>query len=99
MIPEQVTVVWEVDVFMGQREPPEGYVVFRYSDGRDYSGYMRDGVPEGYGVMRGPVLSYIGIWRGGTMIEGLMVDTVRSTEFHIPWAPTSPEEERSPDPQ
>lgn len=99
MIDEQVRVIWEVDVFMGQTEPPNGYVNYRYSDGRDYSGYMRDGRPHGYGVLRGKILSYIGIFEEGFMVEGLMVDTVRGTEFHIPWTPPPLEESRAPDPQ
>lgn len=98
MINEQVRVIWEVDVFMGAPQP-EGYVVFRYADGRDYSGYMVNGVPSGFGVMRGSIVSYIGIWEHGIMVEGIMVDAVRATEFRIPWVPLPPIDERSPDPQ
>jgi hypothetical protein len=99
MLDEQVPVTWEVDVFMGQVQPPQGYVNFRYADGRDYSGYMVNGCPDGYGVMRGPVISYVGIWRDGIFNEGLMIDAVRASEFRIPWAPPSPESPRAPDPQ
>ena len=99
MIDEQVPVVWETDVFLGTRQPPNGYTVFRYANGSDYSGYMRDGTPHGYGVMRGPVVSYVGIWDDGVMVEGLMVDAVRASEFRIPWATASPAGQRSPDPQ
>jgi hypothetical protein len=98
-IDEQVPVIWEVDVFLGTQQPPQGYVNYRYSDGRDYSGYMSHGTPHGYGVMRGPVISYIGIWEDGTMVEGIMVDAVRASEFRIPWEPPPQEETRSPDPQ
>lgn len=99
MLPEQVPVVWEVDVFMGTTAPPNGYVNFRYSDGRDYSGYMVQGVPQGFGVMRGKVLSYVGIFDDGFLSEGIMVDAVRAVKFDIPWATPPPESGRSPDPQ
>lgn len=99
MINEQVPVIWETDVFLGQRQPPEGYTVYRYANGSDYSGYMRNGQPNGYGVMRGAVISYIGIWEDGIMVEGLMVDAVRASEFQIPWASPCPTDQRSPDPQ
>jgi hypothetical protein len=99
MIDEQVLVVWECDVFLGQTEPPNGYVNYRYSDGRDYSGYMRDGRPHGYGLLRGKILSYIGVFEDGYMTEGIMVDTVRGTEFHIPWTPPAQPEQGAPDPQ
>lgn len=99
MIDEQVPTIWEVDVFMGRQAPPQGYVNFRFADGRDYSGYMLQGEPSGYGVMRGPVISYIGIWESGTMVEGIMVDAVRATEFRIPWEPPPPAPTRAPDPQ
>lgn len=99
MIDEQVPVIWEVDVFMGQRDPPNGYVNFRYSDGRDYSGYMVHGTPQGFGVMRGPVISYVGIFDEGTLVEGIMIDAVRASEFRIPWVSPAPEAERSPGPQ
>lgn len=99
MIDEQVPVIWEVDVFMGSQAPPQGYVNFRYADGRDYSGYFMHGRPNGYGVMRGPILSYIGIWEDGIFVEGIMVDAVRATEFRIPFQTPSPEDSRAPDPQ
>lgn len=91
--------VWEVDVFMGAKEPPNGYVNFRFSDGRDYSGYMVQGVPQGFGVLRGHVLSYVGIFDGGHLSEGIMIDAVRAAQFDIPWVQLPPEAERSPDPQ
>lgn len=99
MIDEQVPVIWEVDVFMGQREAPNGYVNFRYSDGRDYSGYMIHGTPQGFGVMRGPVISYVGIFDDGILVEGTMIDAVRASQFRIPWEPPARESGRSPDPQ
>jgi len=99
MIPEQVPVVWEVDVFMGATEPPNGYVNFRFADGRDYSGYMVQGRPQGFGVLRGQVISYVGIFDEGHLTEGIMVDAVRATRFDIPWVPSPLGDERSPDPQ
>lgn len=99
MIDEQVPTYWETEVFLGRRSPPQGYVVFRYANGNDYSGYMENGIPNGYGVMRGPVITYIGLWDRGSMVEGIMVDTVRGAEFHIPWEGSSPELQRPPDPQ
>lgn len=99
MIDEQVKIVWEVDVFLGREDPPQGYKVFRLANGRDYSGYLRDGVPNGYGVMRGPIVSYIGSWEDGIMVQGIMVDAVRGTEFRIPWVPIPPTHQGSPDPQ
>lgn len=98
MIDEQVPVHWEVDVFLGG-EVPQGYVNYRYANGQDYSGYFMHGRPNGYGVMRGPIISYIGIWDDGVMVEGIMVDAVRGIEFRIPWAPPPPAESRAPDPQ
>lgn len=98
MIDEQVNVVWEVDVFLGREDPPQGYKVFRLANGNDYSGYLRDGMPNGYGVMRGPVVSYIGTWDNGVMVNGIMVDVVRGVEFPIPWAPMPPTRQGSPDP-
>jgi hypothetical protein len=99
MIDEQVPVIWEVDVFRGRQELPNGYVVFRYADGRDYSGYMVQGIPQGFGVMRGPILSWVGIFDDGNMVEGIMIDAVRATRFDIPWVQPPAESERSPDPQ
>ena len=99
MIDEQVPVIWEVDVFMGSQAPPEGYVNFRFASGRDYSGYMVQGVPHGFGVMRGSILSFIGIWDNGIFVEGTMVDAVRATEFRIPFQTPPPEDSRAPDPQ
>lgn len=91
MADEEIPVVWEVSVFMGRQERPNGYVVYRYANGNDYSGYMVDGKPHSYGVMRGPVLTYAGYWDSGTFVEGLMIDAVRGTRFDIPWAPPSPQ--------
>jgi hypothetical protein len=99
MIDEQVPVIWEIDVFMGRQTAPQGYVNFRYADGRDYSGYMMHGRPSGYGVMRGPVISYIGIWEDGVLVEGIMADAVRASEFRIPFQTETPEHPRAPDPQ
>jgi len=99
MIDEQVPVIWEVDVFMGSQQPPQGYVNFRYADGRDYSGYMLNGRPDGFGVMRGKVLSYVGIWSDGFFEEGTMVDAVRATEFRIPFQTLDEESRGAPDPQ
>jgi hypothetical protein len=99
MIDEQVPVIWEVDVFLGNTQPPQGYVNFRYSDGRDFSGYMVNGTPHGYGVMRGPIISYVGIWDDGIMVEGIMVDAVRASEFRIPWEQSPATSSRAPDPQ
>lgn len=99
MIDEQVPVIWEADVFMGSQAAPQGYVNFRYADGRDYSGYMMHGRPDGFGVMRGRVLSYIGIWRDGLFVEGTMVDAVQATEFRIPFQTPPVESRGAPDPQ
>lgn len=99
MIDEQVPTYWESEVFLGRRSPPQGYVVFRYANGNDYSGYMVDGIPQGYGIMRGRVISYIGFWEDGRMTLGIMVDTVRGAEFEIPVVRSSPEQQRPPDPQ
>jgi hypothetical protein len=99
MIDEQVPVIWEVDVFMGSQAPPQGYVNFRYANGNDYSGYMLHGRPSGFGVMRGSVLSYIGVWDDGIFVEGTMVDAVRASEFRIPFQTPAIESARAPDPQ
>ena len=99
MINEQVPTVWETEVFLGTARPPQGYVVYRYANGTDYSGYMVHGIREGYGVLRGPVISYIGLWRNDHIAEGIMVDTVRGAEFQLPLGGSSREPQRPPDPQ
>lgn len=90
MLEEQVAAIWEVDVFMQKVPKPQGYVVFRYANGRDFSGYMVDGVPNGYGVLRGPILTHIGEWENGQLIKGIMIDAVRGWQFDIPSEPSSP---------
>jgi len=84
MIDEQVPVIWEIDVFMERKDPPSGYVNFRYRDGRDYSGYMMYGIRQGFGVLRCPVVSYVGIFEDDHLVEGVIVDAVRATQFRIP---------------
>jgi hypothetical protein len=60
---------------------------------------MVQGVPQGFGVMRGKVISYVGIFDDGFLSEGIMVDAVRAVKFDIPWERLPPESGRSPDPQ
>lgn len=91
MADEEVPVVLEISVFMGRQEPPNGYVVYRYANGSDYSGYMLEGVPHGYGILRGRILTYAGEWEWGVFAEGIMIDAVRGLQFGIPRAPQSPQ--------
>lgn len=84
---------------MGQREAPNEYVNFRYVNGSDYSGYMMDGKRNGYGILRGRILSYIGLWEDDVLTQGVMIDTVRGTEFEIQPEVFPREDPRSPDPQ
>lgn len=96
MTDEEVPVVHEISVFMERQAKPNGYVVYRYANGNDYSGYMVDGLPHGHGILRGPVLTYVGYWDSGTFVQGLMIDAVRGSQFDIPWAPPSPRPQGPP---
>lgn len=91
--------IWEVDVILGQVQPPSEYVNFRYSNGSDYSGYMINGQRNGYGILRGRILSYIGLWEDDVLTQGVMIDTVRGTEFDIHPELFPQESSRAPDPQ
>lgn len=99
MADEEIPVVYEISVFMERQQRPNGYVVYRFANGSDYSGYMEDGLPHGYGVLRQAVITYIGNWQYGVFAQGIMIDVVRGTRFDIPWVPPSPVSEGPRDPQ
>lgn len=84
MIDEQVPVVWEIEVFLGKKSAPTGYTVYRYANGYDFSGSMESGKPHGFGVMRGPILTYVGTWQMGQFVKGIMIDAAMGAQFHIP---------------
>jgi hypothetical protein len=90
MIDEQVPVVWEIEVFLGKKSAPTGYTVYRYANGYDFSGSMESGQPHGFGVMRGPILTYIGTWQMGQFVKGIMVDAAMGAQFHIPLESVGP---------
>lgn len=94
-----MTGIWEADVIMGTREPPSEYVNFHYVDGSDYSGYMLEGKKNGYGLLRGQFLSYVGLWEDDIMTQGIMIDTVRALEYDILPERAPQESSSPPDPQ
>jgi hypothetical protein len=75
--------IWETDVCLGTQQAPNGHCVYRYSNDCDYSGYMRNGKPDGYGVMRGPRYCYAGNWQEGLLVDGVMFDTLLALQYHI----------------
>lgn len=86
--------IWE-----GWNEPANGYVNYHYQDGSDYSGYMINSLRNGYGILRRAILTYIGLWEDDMIMQGVMIDAVRATEFQIGPAEYPQEWSRAPDPQ
>jgi hypothetical protein len=84
MIDEDIPVIYEVDIFMGAITPPNGYCVFKFSNGDDYSGFLKDGVPHGQGAKRTKQWIYIGEWKEGTLNKGKMLKILNGVILNFP---------------
>lgn len=53
-----------------------GYASVDYPNDRRYSGHLRNGKPDGYGLLVGKVESQQGIWENGELMDGIVTDYV-----------------------
>lgn len=51
-----------------------GYATVDYPNKRRYSGHLRNGRPDGYGLLVGEVESQQGIWVNGDLIDGVVTN-------------------------
>lgn len=65
-------IYYETDLILGAVEPPNGHIILRYQDGRNYVGTVKLGLPNGHGISTGIHWIYQGIWEDGIMIKGSM---------------------------
>ena len=72
-------VIYEADFMMGDQYVPNGHVVYRYVDGRNYMGTMQNGIPHGFGILTGFYWVYEGQWNRGMLVCGVMKN-IRSGE-------------------
>lgn len=81
---DDIGVVYEVDVFMGAVSPPTGYFVFKFANGDDYSGFLREGIPHGQGAKRTKQWIYIGEWKEGQLTRGKMLKIINGVMLTVP---------------
>lgn len=83
-------VIYEVDIILGSVEPPNGHIILRYEDGRNYMGTVKNGIPNGFGISIGYYWIYEGQWFEGIMIRGVMRHIYTNKKFVIPSEHISP---------
>lgn len=81
---DDIGVVYEVDIFMGAVAPPTGYFVFKFANGDDYSGFLKEGVPHGQGAKRTKQWIYIGEWKEGHLNKGKMLKIINGIMLTVP---------------
>lgn len=64
-----------------------GRVMYRYRDGRMYSGGMCESKPHGYGVMLGELWAHEGVWEHGVLKTGTMINIGTGLKINIPVIP------------
>lgn len=77
-------VIYEVDILLGTIKPPNGHIILRYEDGRNYMGTVKNGKPHGFGISTGYYWIYEGQWFEGIMIRGVMKHIYTNQKFVIP---------------
>lgn len=76
-------VIYETDLFMGSILPPNGHIILRYMDGRNYTGTVTNGIPNGFGIQTGYYWIYEGRWLNGILICGTMTHIYTKQRFII----------------
>lgn len=89
---KKTPIIYETDLIMGTIKPPNGHIILRYEDGRNYMGTVKNGKPDGFGISTGYYWIYEGQWFEGIMIRGVMRHIYTNQKFVIPSEHISREE-------
>lgn len=82
--PGIIPVVYETDNLFTDTEPHTGRAVYKYANGKTYSGMMALGRPHGYGCMLTDRWVFTGSWENGKLLRGTMVHIGTGLTISLP---------------